>query len=310
MSSGQKSNGEPVKNWVSIAGHWSFEGKGARYLGPAGTGSPVGIALSDANLRDGTVKLEVTFDTDIVKPLTAGIILGYGGQDRPNVVVALGATDTAYGMSEFDPTFGWRAVLGLGFVEDLQPNRPYHIEAVQQGQVITLHVDGVRVFRHVLRQPLSGNQVGLFAWGSTKISYENVVVAGVRPRLFVAMQFSEPFNTLFDKVIVPTGEHLGFDVIRVDKIARPGIIFEDIKREISEAKALVAEITAPNQNVFYELGYAHALNKPTVLLAQRGRELPFDIRSYRVVFYDDTIGGMPELEETLQKHLDAILQEG
>ena len=55
--------------------------------------------------------------------------------------------------------------------------------------------------------------------------------------------------------------------------------------------------------------YAHALNKPTILLAQRGKELPFDIRSYRVIFYDDSIGGKPALERNLQKHLEAILRE-
>jgi nucleoside 2-deoxyribosyltransferase len=95
----------------------------------------------------------------------------------------------------------------------------------------------------------------------------------------------------------------------IDELAGPGIIFEDIKRPIAEAKIVVAEITAPNQNVFYELGYAHALNKPTILLAQRGKELPFDIRSYRVIFYDDSIGGKPALERNLQKHLEAILRE-
>ena len=72
---------------------------------------------------------------------------------------------------------------------------------------------------------------------------------------------------------------------------------------------IIAEITAPNQNVFYELGYAHALNKPTVLLAQRGKELPFDIRSYRVIFYEDTIGGKPVVEKTLRTHLHSILKD-
>jgi nucleoside 2-deoxyribosyltransferase len=110
-------------------------------------------------------------------------------------------------------------------------------------------------------------------------------------------------------VINPGARALGLDVMRIDELARPGIIFEDMKRQIAEAKIVIAEITAPNQNVFYELGYAHALNKPTILLAQRGKELPLDIRSYRVIFYDDSIGGKPALERNLQKHLEAILRE-
>jgi len=170
-------------------------------------------------------------------------------------------------------------------------------------------VDGVQIFEEVLASPLAGNQVGLYAWGREKITFEKLQVWGERPRAFVAMPFEEPFNTMYHEVIQPEGNRLGLDVVRVDELSGPGIIFEDIKREISESKVVIAEITAPNQNVFYELGYAHALNKPTILLARRGRELPFDIRSYRVIFYDDTIGGKPEVERNLAKHLRSVLQE-
>jgi hypothetical protein len=40
----------------------------------------------------------------------------------------------------------------------------------------------------------------------------------------------------------------------------------------------------------------------------RGGKLPFDIASYRVVFYDDSIGGKSRVEEDLARHLDAIGQ--
>jgi hypothetical protein len=40
-----------------------------------------------------------------------------------------------------------------------------------------------------------------------------------------------------------------------------------------------------------------------------GKELPFDSRSYRVIFYDDSIGGKPLVERTLREQLHAILQE-
>jgi nucleoside 2-deoxyribosyltransferase len=122
------------------------------------------------------------------------------------------------------------------------------------------------------------------------------------------MQYGEPFDTIYRDVVKPEGDRLHLQIVRVDELAGPGIIFEDIKRQISESKIVNAEITASNQNVFYELGYAHALNKPTILLAQRGKELPFDIRSYRV-FYDDSIGGKSDVEQNLDKHLRAVLQE-
>jgi nucleoside 2-deoxyribosyltransferase len=97
-------------------------------------------------------------------------------------------------------------------------------------------------------------------------------------------------------------------VVRIDEKTGPGVIFQDMQREIAQADVVFAEITHSNPNVFYELGYAHALGKPTILLAQRGVDLPFDIGSFRVVFYDDSIGGKSRVEEDLSKHLEAIRQ--
>src|SRR5262250_1329054 len=46
----------------------------------------------------------------------------------------------------------------------------------------------------------------------------------------------------------------------------PASIIEDIIRGIETAQIVIAEITPTNENVFYEVGYAHALKKPTILL--------------------------------------------
>lgn len=43
-----------------------------------------------------------------------------------------------------------------------------------------------------------------------------------------------------------------------------------------------------------------------MLLARRGGTLPFDVSGYRVIFYDDTIGGKKEVEDSLDKHLANI----
>ena len=77
---------------------------------------------------------------------------------------------------------------------------------------------------------------------------------------------------------------------------------------IIESEVIIADITPVNANVFYELGYAHAFFKPTILLAQRGTQLPFDLSGYRVIFYDDSIKGKREVEEKLRKHLKSIIK--
>jgi nucleoside 2-deoxyribosyltransferase len=76
-----------------------------------------------------------------------------------------------------------------------------------------------------------------------------------------------------------------------------------------EAEVVIAEITPENRNVFYELGYAHALGKPTIMLAERGTDLPFDVSGYRVLLYENTIAGKKQVENGLREHLKAIFRE-
>jgi len=123
------------------------------------------------------------------------------------------------------------------------------------------------------------------------------------------MQFSEPYRQLYEEVIQPVVKTFDLCAYHVGEVFGPGIILNDIAQGIVEAEVVIAEITPANQNVFYELGYSHALNKPTILLAERGKQLPFDVSGYRVLFYDNTIAGKKQIEDGLRKHLEAILRE-
>lgn len=300
-----------LTNWMPIVGRWTFEANGvARYAGPLGGGAPFGLALSSEPFRGGRVSFAVQFE----QPLAAtagGLAIGYSSQDAPYIQVALGSFDRAYAIQEYLPSTGWRLIASAGSAEHLSQGRSYQCCITQIGQRLTLDVERVRVLEKVLPGPLSGDQLGLFTYGDKPVTISDVTMEPQRPRVFVAMQFSEPYDTFYEHVIRPVAleDEFNFDVVRIDEKHGPGIIFQEIKNEIADAAIVVAEITAPNENVFYELGYAHALNKPTILLAQRGKQLPFDIRSYRVIFYDDTIGGKNEVEEQLRKHFRAIAKD-
>jgi hypothetical protein len=311
------SNGSPATNahetrWAAVTGLWEFRRASATYTGPSSSeGFPAyGIALTNWNLTDGIVRVGIRFsEVDSDGLISGGVVLGFQSERSRYVLAQLGAYGRAYSIAEYVPGVAWQAVENVGSARNLEPNKDYLVEVTQVGQEIRMIVDGVPVIERVLGQPLGGSQLGLFAWGKAQVRFNELSVNAAKPQVFVAMQFGQPFDTLYQEVINPGARSLGLDVIRIDEMAGPGIIFEDIKHQIAEAKIVIAEITAPNQNVFYELGYAHALNKPTILLAQRGKELPFDIRSYRVIFYDDSIGGKPALERNLQKHLEAILRD-
>ena len=90
------------------------------------------------------------------------------------------------------------------------------------------------------------------------------------PRAFTVMSFRSDLQDLYDEVIAPECLRAGLEPIRADELQYPGVILQDIVRGLQESTVVIAEISADedkafNANVFYELGYAHATEKPTIL---------------------------------------------
>src|ERR1700694_6203713 len=83
---------------------------------------------------------------------------------------------------------------------------------------------------------------------------------------FVIMPFGSPFDRYFKNIFVPAIEDAGLRIFRGDSIFMPSAIMPDIWRRLNDAKVLVADLTGRNPNVFYELGLAHAMQKPVVLV--------------------------------------------
>lgn len=77
---------------------------------------------------------------------------------------------------------------------------------------------------------------------------------------------------------------------------------------IKAAKVLVAELTTKNSNVFYELGLAHALKKPVVLISSNEQDVPFDLQHIRVIYYNvnDPFWGQKLLEKVAENILSAL----
>ena len=67
---------------------------------------------------------------------------------------------------------------------------------------------------------------------------------------------------------------------RVDEQEYDGLVIDRIYNQIQCADYLVADMTGLNANVFYEVGYAHALQKKVILLAQSHADIPFDLNQY------------------------------
>lgn len=304
--------------WAPIVGRWNtVEENKVTFLGPLLQGPnvaiiPYGICISDVRFQDGEAHTQIVFpnEGDCASPESAGrLLLGYRSPNETYLSAGLGGYDRAYVISRFEPGRGWSALAIAGNKENLAFNTSYDVSVRTSGQRIALDVNGIRVLEHRLETPLPNGQLGLFAWGHGTIQFSNSVFNGKRGTIFVVMEFSDPYNELYTEVIQPIADRFKMRAFRADDIVGPGIILEDIVSGIVTAQIVIAEITPPNQNVFYELGYAHALNKPTILLVERGRPLPFDISGYRCLFYENSIGGKRKVEEGLRKHLEAILND-
>jgi hypothetical protein len=81
----------------------------------------------------------------------------------------------------------------------------------------------------------------------------------------------------------------------------------DIWAAICAARIVIADCTGRNPNVFYEIGIAHAVGKPVVLITQDVNDIPFDISHIRYIIYEYTAAGMKllkkKLEETIKTEL-------
>jgi hypothetical protein len=103
---------------------------------------------------------------------------------------------------------------------------------------------------------------------------------------FVVMPFEPLFNSEYEKVIKPAIEFAGLRCLRGDEIYTRQAIVDDIWHSIRTARIVIAELSGRNPNVLYEIGLAHAIGKPIVLLTRDERDMPFDLRALRYVFYD------------------------
>lgn len=102
---------------------------------------------------------------------------------------------------------------------------------------------------------------------------------------FVLMPFDPEFDGIFQDLIKAPLTDVGYNVKRADNIANQQNILKDIIESIATADLVIADLTALNPNVMYELGIAHAINPYTIMIIQDIQQLPFDLRPYRVHEY-------------------------
>jgi nucleoside 2-deoxyribosyltransferase len=76
-------------------------------------------------------------------------------------------------------------------------------------------------------------------------------------------------------------EEAGLVCVRGDEIYTRQAVIQDIWHSIRKARLVVAELSGRNPNVMYEIGLAHAIGKPIILLNRDEEDGPFDLRTLR-----------------------------
>lgn len=291
-----------------------FQGKCMTQVDPI-SGAPslmpmYGDVLFSHSLRSGKFAFDITFD-EVTAETRAGIIINYQNRNGTTTFYQIGLRNqlSAFSLEYFDGK-KWDFKLFDGAPQTLEAKKVYSIAVSLNGNVLSFYINDARVFGYTEFVNNFSGLCGISVCNSATATIQNIQISEKKPTVFAIMKFEHDFDTLYEEVIKTQCDRLGFKATRADEVYTSSSIIQDIVREISSAAIIIADITMDNPNVFYELGYAHALQKPTILLADIGKRdrLPFDISGYRTIFYSNTIGGKKEVEKKLEKFIKNITE--
>jgi hypothetical protein len=126
---------------------------------------------------------------------------------------------------------------------------------------------------------------------------------------FVLMPFVEEWShSVYNNLIRKNVEGLKLRCLRADDLTGTNIV-DDIWSYINQAGIIIADVTGPNPNVMYELGIAHTIGKPTILITQNINSIPFDFRHLRHIEYRDNIEGSKIFSKKIKQVIKDVYKE-
>jgi len=265
---------------------------------------PDGIILFEDMISNGSIEANVAFE-DFEKGALAQIIFNY---QNDNCFMCAGIANAMqkYGFNVINGQQS-RTIYATGLINEL-PGTEFYIKLKLSGSFLALYINDIQVFTCAIPFGMYHTQVGMWVKSNGKVTIRDFKTSYKRPEAFIVSQFGDYYDVLYDEVIKPVCEELHYAPIRGDEVASCTLILNDIITSIHNSAVIIADITPDNPNVFYEVGYAHALAKPTILLCEKSvrSKLPFDVSGFRTIFYDNSIGGKGQVEDKLKAHLRKI----
>lgn len=132
--------------------------------------------------------------------------------------------------------------------------------------------------------------------------------AEAQPLIFAAMPFDPSYDDVFLVAMAHAARSIRAVCRRTDKLDYTGDIVAKVLALIHQSVAVIADLSEGRPNVLYEVGYAHALHKPTIHICSTPvNELPFDVGHWNTLAYQK--GQTHRLRRPLARRLKAVVEE-
>ena len=120
-------------------------------------------------------------------------------------------------------------------------------------------------------------------------------------KVFVIMSFKDEYQRTYFEAIKPALHDSKYVCSRMDDKISPGVITSDIIEHIINSDIIIADISEPSPNVYYELGISHSVGNKTITICREDKmsRLPFDVQSGRVITYKIDKMGLSYLKNLL-----------
>lgn len=146
---------------------------------------------------------------------------------------------------------------------------------------------------------------------TVEIAEKNIITTGqksaaIQPDTAFIMMWMDPKKAELEDVYMTIKRcfnNFGISAERADDIEHSGKITEEIINKIRTSEFLYADLTGARPNVYYEVGFAHALSRKVILYRKSDESLHFDLAGYNCPEYKN----LSDLENKLTHRLESMI---